>query len=174
MTAEPFSESKEYAEFIETEAELAMAIGRIVIHFNILERDLGELLGGLLESNSYFVWTALVASMSFAQKVDLLAALYLEKHKDDLDRCEECRSSIQILRSLEEERNKYVHSVYGTVTFGSSEFIRTKPRTKGAKGLSVAKEKVVIQAMKALKDRITSACFIELPKLYRGCVGPRR
>jgi len=170
MTAESQSQSKEDADFRAAEAELAMAIGRVVIHFNNLERDLGELLAALLESKNSFVQTALVASMSFSQKVGLLAALYLEKFKDDSERCDACRSSIQKLRSLDEERNRYVHSCFGTKTFGSSEFLRTKPKTKGAKGLSVAREDVDIQAMKALKDRISSFSWLELTELYRGCI----
>lgn len=173
MTVKSQNQSKEDADFKATEAELAMAIGRIVMHFNNLERDLGELLAALLESNNNFVRTALVASMSFSQKVDLLAALYLEKFKEDAERSEVCRSSIQKLRSLEEERNKYVHSCFGTKTFGSSEFLRTKPKTKGAKGLSVAREEVNIQAMKGLKDRISSFGWFDLIELYRGCIEPR-
>ncbi len=173
MTTESQNLSKEDADFMAMEAELAMEIGRVVIHFNNLERDLGELLATLLESNNNFVRTALVASMSFTQKVDLLAALYLEKFKIDLNKCGIFRLSIQKLRSLEEERNKYVHSCFNTKTFGSNEFIRSKPKTKGARGLSVAQEEVDIQAIKALKDRISSFRVLELTELYRGCKEPR-
>jgi hypothetical protein len=165
--------SIEDSDFLAAESELAMAIGQIVIHFNNLERDLGELLAALLEANNNFTRSAIVASMSFSQKTDLLAALYLEKFSDDLEKCAACRASIRKLLTIEEERNKYVHSCFSTKTFGSSEYLRIKPKTKGAKGLVVASVAVDISAAKTLKDQISSFRFLELVELYRGCIKHR-
>lgn len=173
MTAESKTLFPNIENFRAAEAEIAMAIGRMVIRFNSLDRDLGQLLAALLESKNTFVGAALVASIGFSQKVDLLAALYLEKFKEDPAKCAECRTAIQKLRTIEEERNKYVHSCFGTSSFGSSEFLRTKPKTKGGKGLSFAREDVDVQAMKALVDRMSDFAFLDLVELYRGCVEPR-
>jgi hypothetical protein len=150
-----------------SEEEIAKAVGLLIIYFNRLERDVGYFLATLLQSTSEHVVNALFASMSFGQKVDLLAALYLERFREDGSRCEKCRSVVQQLRNFEEARNKYAHSWWGAKQFANTDvFVRVKIRTKGGKGLVVSEEQTVPNDLTKVCEQIVKFSWLDLADLY--------
>jgi hypothetical protein len=162
------------AELRVQEQELAQAIGLLVIHFNRLEIALGTCLGDLLEAEDHHTKHALVASMSFGQKLDLLAALYIEKYKGDEFQRSRCKLAVQNMQWFEAERNKYVHSCWGARTFGDPRYIRVKPQTRGGKGLKVTEEQAMPAAIIDVCERIRTFCWLDLVELSRGCVSGQR
>lgn len=157
----------------EEEEKLAKALGLLVMSFNRLERDVGELLAALIQSNDHHTRHALVASMSFGQKVDLIAALYLERFKGNEAQKSLCNSAVKKLHRFEEERNKYIHSWWGTKRFGDTDFIRIKPKTKGGKGLTVLEEQAAPAVLLEVCKQISSFCWLELFELHRACIEQR-
>ena len=117
----------------------ATAIGLLVMQFNRLEHDLGELLAVFMKranQEEYFENIAIMtAALSFGQKLDLLSALYLKRYKAFPAQCDIFKKLISQLCKFEEYRNALIHSRWGTQAFGDPEFKRFKPNIKGKRGL---------------------------------------
>jgi hypothetical protein len=65
----------------------------------------------------------------------MLSALLLEKHKHDAKHLQTVKQKIKKIQEFEKQRNTIMHSWWGTEQFGDDEFISTKQRVRGGKGL---------------------------------------
>ena len=108
--------------------KIALAIGHLVITFNRLDRDVGEVIYLLVGSYKPHIREVFTASLSFAQKVDMLSALLLEKHKEDTESAQAVKQKIKKIQDFENQRNTIMHSCWGTEQFGDDDFISIKKR----------------------------------------------
>ena len=131
--------------------KIAMAIGHLVMRFNRLDRELGEVIYLVVGSYKPHIREVFTASLSFAQKVDMLSALLLEKHKNDTDNLQTLKQKIKKIKDFEKQRNTIMHSWWGTEQFGDDNFISTKQRVRGGKGL-------VTSTVPADADKIMQVC----------------
>jgi hypothetical protein len=120
--------------------QLSLWIGRLVISFNDLEKRLSDALGREFSADDATLHDMFAASMSFGQKLDLLAAISLRQHADNLAQQTRIKKIVATISSAEEFRNAVVHSAWVEPSFISTEFVRRKPKTKGRKGLRVDEE----------------------------------
>ena len=153
--------------FKANEDALANAIGLLVMSFNRLEHDVGELLGSLLRMPDESARHTLVAAMSFGQKVDLFSALFQARCSAVAALQERCNAAVTKMRALEEYRNSIVHSWWGTHIAGDEQFISIKPTIRGGKGLRVKRESADPAMILQTKEEIESFRFTEVPELYR-------
>jgi hypothetical protein len=124
--------------FVRNLNELAGAIGRVVITFNSLESDLSETLVKLISAEyAPELWDAFRASLSFSQRLNLLAAIFLQRERAKME-LELLRFCVGKLRYYEERRNFIVHASWETARFGDEELRSKKVSTKGGKGLRTA------------------------------------
>ncbi len=153
--------------------KLASSIGLLVMQFNSIEHDIGELLAVFLKRNSqddYFNNISIMtAALSFSQKLDMLSALYLKRYESNQRQCEVFRKIIIKLSKFEEYRNTHIHSRWGTRSFGDSEFKRFKPNVKGRKGLRNAEEVVDWKEIREKCKEMSEFNCNELFEIYRGC-----
>ena len=144
-----------------------MAIGHLVIRFNRLDRDLGEVIYLVVGSYKPHIREVFTASLSFAQKVDMLSALLLEKHKNNELHLQTVKQTIKKIQEFEKQRNTIMHSWWGTEQFGDEEFISTKQRIRGGKGLVTKTLPAdAEQIMRVCKD-IDSFLWLNLCRLHR-------
>jgi|ERR1035438_4082502 hypothetical protein len=157
--------------------QLSLWLGRLVIAFNNLEHTLArevalELIEvmGVIDRVDYspkrpLVWLSpterrvddlglndmILASMSFGQKLDFLAALSLKKFSDNPRQQNHVRLIVKALSEAEGFRNRMLHSIW---TENFVDYSQTKARTKGRKGLKVERANANIpnirQAVKAI------------------------
>ncbi|MEE2002354.1 hypothetical protein QWY20_12900 [Alkalimonas sp. MEB108] len=146
--------------------KIAMAIGHLVIRFNRLDRDLGEVIYLVVGSYKPHIREVFTASLSFAQKVDMLSALLLEKHKNDAKHLQTVKQKIKKIQEFEKQRNTIMHSWWGTEQFGDDEFISTKQRVRGGKGL--VKNTIPADAEKIMHicSDIDNFLWLELCRLH--------
>lgn len=163
----------EYLQELEkNEKELALSLGQLVMVFNRLERDIGELIAvflGKVDYKNRIYVDIFTSSHSFAQKLDLLSAFYLHRYSDQKGQCEFFRQVICKLSRFEELRNTYIHSWWGTKKFGDKKFIRQKITLKGRKGLKVAEEPSLPKSILELCDDISRFNFVLLSEIYKSC-----
>jgi len=131
--------------------KIAMAIGYLVIGFNRLDREVGEVIYLVVGSYKPHIREVFTASLSFAQKVDMLSALLLEKHKKDSESLQTVKQKIKKIKGFENQRNTIMHSWWGTEQFGDDNFISVKKRVRGGKGL-------VTKTVPAEADKIMQVC----------------
>lgn len=136
---------------------LSLWLGRLVIAFNNLEHalarevslELFEVLGqeesslthpsdGISRAfrrvNDTWVLDMIMASMSFGQKLDFLAALSIKKFSGNTRQQKHIHLIVKALSEAEDFRNRMLHSIW---TENFADYSRMKARTKGRKGLSV-------------------------------------
>ena len=152
------------------EDAIASAVGHIVLTFNRLERQVGDCLAALLGANHSSTKTVLNAALGLRQRVDVLAALLLEAERPEheialLNHC------VRTLGSLEDERNRVVHSTWGLGPGDDTKFVRVKENVKGGKGLRVVSHPADVSAMLLLVERMDIFSHLELSELYRVCSG---
>lgn len=128
--------------------QLALWIGRIVIAFNQLESRLAERLSEELGHASGPVRDTIHASMSFGQRLDMLAALLLERFQENAEHLVFVREAIDTLSAAENCRNNVVHSEWSMAPFFGLEFERRKVRTKGRKGLKIQATRANVAGLK--------------------------
>lgn len=158
---------------------LSLWLGRLVIAFNNLEHALAwevsfELLEALGQKESESSLTHLsdfisqgsrqvkqvsdtgihhmiMASMSFGQKLDFLAALSLKKFSGNTRQEKHIHLIVKALSEAEDFRNRMLHSIW---TENFVDYSQVKARTKGRKGLKIQQANVNIphirQAVKAI------------------------
>jgi len=140
--------------------QLSLWLGRLVIAFNNLEHTLArevalELIEvmGVIDRIDYSPKRPLVrlspterrvddlglndmilASMSFGQKLDFLAALSLKKFSDNPRQQNHVRLIVKALSEAEGFRNRMLHSIW---TENFVDYSQMKARTKGRKGLKI-------------------------------------
>jgi hypothetical protein len=153
---------------------LSLWLGRLVIAFNNLEHalarevslELFETLGqeesslthssdGISRAfrrvNDTGVHDMIMASMSFGQKLDFLAALSIKKFSGNTRQQKHIHLIVKALSEAEDFRNRMLHSIW---TENFVDYSRMTARTKGRKGLSVKRANANIphirQAIKAI------------------------
>jgi hypothetical protein len=161
----------QHARLEKNEEELALSLGKLIIIFNRLERDIGELIAtflgkGGLENRTYI--DIFTSSHSFTQKLDLLSSFYLHRYLDQKEQCDFFRQVARKLSFFEGLRNTYVHSWWGTKTFGDTEFIREKTTIRGRKGLKVFQESSIPESILKLCEDISSFHLI-LDEIFKSC-----
>jgi|SRR5690625_2211502 len=121
----------------EDKTRLFAAIGHIVVRFQQVELWVSEILAGLLELDPMDDRYAVMAAMSYRQKVDLMVTLFPRKSNNhfgaDID------LSRRALYTAEEFRNRVVHSVWAV---SGDTWTREKGSLRGKSGL--AKQSVCV------------------------------
>jgi hypothetical protein len=154
------------------------AIGRILVNFSLLEFTVGTVVAGLAQgsaSGKFESWPPegvegedakvigeiLTAGSSFKRNVEMLCCLYQlrcptadKQTFDDL---------VKKLFHVEAERNKVVHSVWGSLADGTAERYKVSARSKGHK---ISREKVELAALQSLAREIAAACGSLLPVMF--------
>ena len=133
--------------------QLSLWIGRLVISFNDLEKRLSDALGREFSADDATLHDMFAASMSFGQKLDLLAAISLQHHRENVAQQTRIKRIVGAISSAEEFRNAVIQSAWVEPSFISTEFVRRKPKTKGRKGLRVDEERANIAELRtAVQD----------------------
>jgi len=138
--------------------ELAEAIGFLVIKFNRLDRDLGELIehvimGVPVGNKIAQLHEIFTGGLSFAQKINFLKALWYQRFVSDHKKLGLCDTFIKNCSEIEDFRNMVVHSCWGLRAFGSFDFVRIKSHVRSKKGLHVKME-----SAENLSKDITKKC----------------
>ncbi len=158
---------------------LSLWLGRLVIAFNNLEHALAhevslELFGALgkeepssthtsdwisqafRQVNDTGVHDMIMASMSFGQKLDFLAALSLKKFSGNTRQEKHVRLVVKALFEAETFRNRMLHSVW---TENFMDYSQVKAGTRGRKGLNIQQANVniphirrTVKAINTLRD----------------------
>lgn len=149
---------------------IALALGRVVIAFNRLERDLGECLSKILGARITPTKDALNAALGLDQRIDVLAAVYRDSRRADnetrlLDHC------VKELHRFQSLRNTLMHSSYGTARLGDAVFIRRKENVRGAKGLRVTRVDANPATIHEIEEDMNRFARTDLVQLYGVCAG---
>lgn len=99
--------------------DLAAPLGNLVIAFNELEIAMGGALMRILRNDDDFVGAVFVSVLGFFQKHALLKAL--ASKLEDTNVRNELLEALEDARRFSEERNRFVHAGYTTVTGDSDE-----------------------------------------------------
>ncbi|RXK54982.1 hypothetical protein ESB00_03530 [Oleiharenicola lentus] len=129
------------------------AVGRVVMLFQVTERNLTDVLAKLLSARSINERHVFLGALSFGQKVDLYSALVHQRGTKQ--QWSICRHACRYLLAAEAYRNSIVHSDYSPL-FSSRDpdaWLKMKVTIRGGKGLKLIKR--VVNA----KD-IDSACDV--------------
>jgi hypothetical protein len=78
-------------------------------------------------------------------------------------------SKFIVLGEVEELRNTYIHSWWGTKKFGDKGFIRQKSSVKGRKGCKMSEEPSIPKDILDLCDDMSSFNFVILTAIYKSC-----
>lgn len=113
--------------------QLFAAIGHIVVNFQQVELWLAEALTSVLSLKVLEDRHIISSSMSFRQKVDLMAELYPRKKTHYYG--VEIKLIKKALHTAEEFRNRIVHSVWSVESPGK--WVRVKSNIKGRNGFSL-------------------------------------
>lgn len=121
----------------EDKARLFAAIGDIVVRFQQIELWVSETLSELIDLNPLDDGFAVMAAMSYRQKVDLMVTLFPRKSKNQFST--DIDLSRRALYTAEEFRNRVVHSVWAV---SGDTWTREKGSLKGKSGF--AKQRVCV------------------------------
>jgi hypothetical protein len=133
-------------------------IGRITVHFALLERDIVELthhLLGVPESSARCV----TSELSFRGVTQLAASLMRERSPEEL---EAFRQLLKRVGQCEAKRNVIVHSLYGSAwdsNLRRPTVIRTKYSAKQTKGLSFQREEMTTNDLYAIAREIAIVTY---------------
>jgi hypothetical protein len=165
--------------------QLSLWLGRLVIAFNNLEHALAFEVGfELCETfgreepstrspdvvsrealqvervNGTEIHNMIMASMSFGQKLDFLAALSLKRFSGNTRQQKHIHLIVKAISEAESFRNRMLHSVW---TENFSDFSQVKTKTRGRKGLKIQRANINIplirQAIKAINTLETLGLF---------------
>lgn len=123
---------------------LFVAIGRVVVNFQQMELWLAEALTSVLELHVLEDRHLVSSSMSFRQKVDLLAVLYERKKV----RCPSANIELvkKALYAAEEFRNRVVHSLWAV---DQGEWVQIKASLRSKSGFDLMTNSVDITQLEA-------------------------
>ncbi len=151
--------------------DLARSIGQVVIAFNGLERDVSDVLVTVLKlRKTPGMWDSFRASMSFAQRLDLICAVFLQADRTEAERSL-LAYCMRKLRYYEERRNYVVHATWSTASFGDPNLQGKKVSTKGGKGLRASVQSADWVDLAVLAAEIDLFCSLDLVQLYGVCQG---
>ena len=123
-------------ELIKKTDRLRMAIGEIVISFQFIEKEIAEVICGLLHMKEPNDIQRMSSAMSFKQKVDLVCELYPTRRKYNWPEID-VRSVKSALNATEEFRNSIVHSFwYLSGNKRRSVWMRSKSSLRSSSGLT--------------------------------------
>jgi hypothetical protein len=139
-------------------SEFLVEIGRITVHFAILERDLTELTHMLLglPKNSA---RAITSELSFRTLQNLAASLVKEAHPKAAPAFKELLKAVS---KCEEKRNQISHSLWGSGGGNLNEerkVIRTKYSAKQSNGLVLQREELTAADLHKIAAEISIAAF---------------
>jgi hypothetical protein len=158
--------------------DFCKAIGRVLVNFSLLEFTIGTVVAGLAQgsaSGKFDSWPLegvegeeakvvgeiLTSGSSFKRNIEMLCCLdQLRCPKVDKKTFDEL---VKKLFHLEEERNKIVHSVWGTLPDGNAERYKVAVRSKGHK---VSRDKVSLTELHSLSKEIAAACGSLMPIMF--------
>jgi hypothetical protein len=133
--------------------EFLVEIGRIVVNFALLERELFSLIHGLLKTSEE-TSRILTSELPFRTLLDLSASLVKQIH--GVDEAERYKEVLKIASGAEDERNLIVHSIWG-INLGGNTIIRTKHTAKRRKGLHFNREEYTKGKLIAVGQKISRA-----------------
>ena len=116
---------------------LFAAIGHIIVRFQQVELWVSEILAGLIELDHMDDRYAVMAAMSYRQKVDLMVTLFPRKARNHFNT--DIDLSRKALYLAEEFRNRVVHSVWAV---SGDTWTREKGSLRGRSGF--AKQSVCV------------------------------
>jgi len=139
-------------------SEFLAEIGRITVHFAILERDLTELTHGLLGLPERAART-ITSELSFRGLQNLVASLVKEKHPA---MASQFKDLLKLIASCEAKRNQISHSLWGAALTQSKDkrkVVRTKYSAKQQRGLMFQREEMTVEDLWAIASEISIAAF---------------
>jgi hypothetical protein len=143
-------------QYVENLNNVAQEIGHIVIEFNKLEHEIGNIISMFIYNKTINIPQIFTAALGFSQKLDLLYSLYFEYFENDETKVSRLKLFIKNMEKAEKNRNEIVHSWFGNYFFDTPDVSRNKPTIKGRKGLRNNCENVVLQELKRIKVFINS------------------
>lgn len=138
--------------------EYLAEIGRITVHFALLEWELIQLVHLLLSTNRNKT-RIIVSQLSFQRLQDLSASLV--KEVCGAEAAEEYREVLKLISKSVEERNAISHSMWGMSGGGTSDrvAIRTKFTARRSKGLRFQREELAVEDLHEIACDISTAIF---------------
>ncbi len=138
--------------------EFLAAIGRITVHFALLEHDVIELTHTLLglPKNSA---RAITSELSFRGLQNLVASLVKESHPG---RASAFKELLKMVGKCEEKRNQISHSLWGSWGGRANEehrAIRTKYSAKQQKGLVLQRKELTVRDLNQIAAEISIAAY---------------
>jgi hypothetical protein len=123
-------------------AEITHGLGNFIMEFQLLETFIKDAISFLLNKNDSTPGRIVTAEMSFRALLDVLAALFHHKTKDD-EKTELLKASLKECQTISERRNALVHSYW--YTNDSGETVRLKNRVRGLNLTTRTKKKMALE-----------------------------
>jgi hypothetical protein len=153
--------------------QIAGPLGHFLIEFNYLEVDIGRLIARMLKQDD-MVAAVFAAQLIFGAKLKLAETLIPLKVGFDLDLQNRASAVVRAARTVNEERNSFIHSEYLPVLDAKDNLLEVlkKKIRDSAKVLNVTDGETIdallqpvnAEALKALADR-ANATALEMRKV---------
>ena len=128
---------------------LLVELGRVVAHFALLENTIIASIQGLVKCSDTVTLT-LCAERSFRNLLDLASSL--AKQSMNESQLETFEGMILKAQHLEDERNAYMHSIYGSLS--PEKAIRSKTTAKRKHGLRTTIEQITPETINSSAMKI--------------------
>lgn len=105
--------------------DFLIELGNMVVTFSNLEKNLQDLCASQIKSRGkHYIGYIIVSEYSFRQLINVTRCIMVKKEYIDI-----CGDVFQRLNNIEQERNKIIHSYYGTDIHDGS-IVRNKNKNK--------------------------------------------
>lgn len=156
--------------------DLLRALGRMTVRFQELEHYIRWVAASQLDPKDREVGEIATQLLNISGLIDTTRALYLYRHPDmESEPYEQFEKIFTEARSINDQRNTFIHSVWPNLPNSSGTFTRSKRSKKSFKSTT---ENVTVEQIEALNDRlqILSGAMIAYvdDEIIQGVIGALR